>query len=338
MEDVESGKSIVLLELAAYLPELQPEEPFYDDRMREFGFDERHILIRGPVRRRFKPGKVWPHPVLRPPVYGDDYPRAEFEVDIAMARIKGSTAVELDASFELSDPDLLRLVKEGGALYALLIKATDTHFRKLITTAGGRIQEEFSSGNLSGRVELASFLISVQELPGFRAAGWHSDFSGRTFDIPAGAVLAEDVPKDYWVDTADEAPLGSILGSKPSSNLPDGRWRYALDGDRVFIVMSEGDYAKYTAARDSVNNQPEGQYLMNGLYLPALMEVLHEVDQDSQEYEDRRWYASLDQRLESVGCKPLGSQNANRLIDAQRVLELPFAKMPMIAQAEAENA
>ena len=287
---------------------------------------------------RFDRGKAWPHPVLRPSIYGDDYPRAEFEVDIAMARIKGSTAVELDASFELSDPDLLRLVKEGGALYALLIKATDTHFRKLIKTAGGRIQEEFSSGNLSGRVELASFLISVRELPGFRAAGWHSDFSGRTFDIPAGAVLAEDVPKDYWVDTADEAPLRSILGTRARPNLPDGRWECNLADDRVFIEMSEADYAQYLKARDLANNRPEGQYLMNGLYLPALMEVLHEVDQDSQEYEDRRWYASLDQRLESVGCKPLGSENANRLLDAQLVLESPFAKMPMIAQAEAENA
>lgn len=287
---------------------------------------------------RFDRGKVWPHPVLRPPIYGDDYPRAEFEVEIEVKRVRDSTAVEMDASFELSDPDLLRLVEEGSARYALLVKASKTHFRDLYTPVGRRIQKVFSAGGLSGRVEFAPFLVSTRELPGFRADGWHPDFSGRAFDVPAGAVLAEDVPKDYWIDTADEAPLGSILGSRSDSNLSDGSWGYSLDGDRVFIVMSEGDYAKYTAARDSVNNQPEGQYLMNGLYLPALMAVLFEVDQDPQEYEDYRWYASLDQRLESLGCKPLGSQNVDRLRDAQRVLESPFAKMPMIAQAEAESA
>ena len=40
----------------------------------------------------------------------------------------------------------------------------------------------------------------------------------------------------------------------------------------------------------------------------------------------------LDQRLEAVGCNPLGSANENRLLDAQAVLESPFPKMPLIAR------
>ena len=69
---------------------------------------------------RFDPGKAWPHPVLRPSSYGDDYPRAEFEVEIEVMRVKGSTAVEVHADFELSDPGLLQLVERDKARYALL--------------------------------------------------------------------------------------------------------------------------------------------------------------------------------------------------------------------------
>ena len=49
---------------------------------------------------RFDAGKAWPHPVLRPPSYGDDYPHAEFEVEIEIKRITGSTAIEVAAEFQ----------------------------------------------------------------------------------------------------------------------------------------------------------------------------------------------------------------------------------------------
>lgn len=46
---------------------------------------------------RFDPGKAWPHPVLRPPSYGDDYPHAEFQVEIEVLRSVTGTAVEVTA-------------------------------------------------------------------------------------------------------------------------------------------------------------------------------------------------------------------------------------------------
>ena len=286
---------------------------------------------------RFDPGKAWPHPVLRPPSYGDDYPRAEFEVEIDVQRAEGSTSIEITAEFELSDPDLLRLVEEGVAQYVLLIRASKTHFREMISSGVQHMEARFSGGELSGRVEFVPFLISTGQLQGFRAEGWHPDFSGRTFDISPGSVLAEDVPKDYWVDTADEAPLGSIFEHRLDSTLPDGRWELDLAGDRVGIVMSKSDAQKYTDARKQVNNRPESQYLMNGLYLPALIAVLNEADGNADDYSDYRWFASLDHRLATVECKRLGDTNTSRWADAQKILEMPFTKMPLIVEAGADG-
>ena len=237
----------------------------------------------------------------------------------------------LYSEFQLSDLDLLRLVGEGSCKYVLLIKASKTHFRDLIDSDVAHIQKVFPAGDLSGRVEFAPFLVCTRELNGFRAEGWHPDFRGRTFDIAAGSVLAEDEPKDYWVDTADEAPIGSIFAHKSQPDLPDGRWTYQLAEDRIWIVMSDDDSIRYQAARERANNRAEGQYLMNGLYLPALTAVLNEVDRSVEDFQDCRWFAFLDHRLEEVGCSPLGSTNANRLTDAQRILDSPFPKMPLIA-------
>ena len=70
--------------------------------------------------------------------------------------------------------------------------------------------------------------------------------------------------------------------------------------------MSESDAELYRSARNRANNRPESQYLMNGLYLPALLAVLNEVDQNVADYSDYQWFASLDQRLQSSGLQGVG--------------------------------
>ena len=151
---------------------------------------------------RFDPAKAWPHPVLRPPSYGDDYPRAEFEVDIDVHRVKHSTAVQVYAVFELSDPDLLKLVAQGSARYVLLVKSSRTHFRDAIETSEKEITKTYPAGALSSRTEFSPFLTCTRHVARFSSTRWHSDFAGRSFDLQPGVVLAQDVPKEYWIDTA----------------------------------------------------------------------------------------------------------------------------------------
>ena len=286
---------------------------------------------------RFDPGKAWPHPVLRPPSYGDDYPRAEFEVEVEVARVQASTAVEVTAEYELSDPDLLALVEAEAADYVLLIRAPKTHHRQLLRSTTPRVGASIPAGSLCGRVEFTPFLICTQAQAQFHAKGWHQDFSGRMFDLEPGAVLAEDKEKVYWIDTADEGPLGAIFEHGERPDLADGYWQLQMDGERIRIEMSVADSKRYREARELANRTPEGQYLMNGLYLPALIQVLNSADGDAGAYGGFRWFAALERRLEAVGCEPLGSQRAERLLDAQKVLEAPFGKMPIIAMAEGKS-
>lgn len=282
---------------------------------------------------KFDPSKAWPHPVLRPSSYSDDYPNADFEVEVEVKRTKRSTAVEVIADFELSEPSLIRLLEQKKAQYTLLVRSPKTHIRQLLQSHQPNLKQSFPSGALAGRVEFSPYLVCVEKLSGFQSNDWHPDFVGMKFDIDPGAVLAEDVSKEYWVDTADETPLGSIFGHKCRSDLPGGHWEYELDEKYIWIVMSDADGQQYETARDRIADQPEGQYLMNGLYLPALVAVLNEIDQNIDEYSNFRWFASLDQRLESIGASKLGDMNSNRLIDAQKILDLPFLRMPLIADA-----
>ena len=282
---------------------------------------------------KFDPNKAWPYPVLRPRSFGNDYPHAAFEVEVDVEKTRGSTAVTVESEFYLSDPDLLGLVEQGAAHYVLLVKAPKTRFRNLVKSSVSEVKKEFSAGDLSGRVEFAPFLIAARDFV-FRARGWHLDFTNHAFHIAAGSVLAEDEPREYWIETADDEPLiGSVFAVKDRDNLSDGLWDYEIGENRIWIVMSKKDYIQFSNARARVNRHQDGFYLINGIYLPVLIAVLNDLDQSTEEFREYSWFSSVERRLEDLKCKPIGSPDANRLLDAQKVLESPFLRMPIIAEA-----
>ena len=277
---------------------------------------------------RIDHGKAWPHPVLRPPEYGDDYQRVEFQVDVDCRRRANSVAVDVVAEFDLSDPDLLRLVAEGDAEYILLVRSPKTHYRNELRTDRQSIQHSYIGGELSGKVEFSPFLVCLTALADFKASRWHPDFEGRAFSIPAGAVLAEDEPKEYWIDTINEAPVGAIMETL-SGGPNDSQWALRLDGEKIQILLSDAAHGRLEVARCHADGTPNIHYIMNGLYLPALIQTLHEADHGVEEYAGYRWFSSLNHRLQAVESQELGTTNADRAMDAQRILEQPFLKMPI---------
>ena len=274
------------------------------------------------------PGMCWPHPVLSPPEFNDDYSEAEFQVDVSCRQAKDGMAISVVADFELSQPDLLMLVDERVAAYVLLIKSSKTHYRKEFTSFAPRITEEFF-GELSDRVEILSFLVSVKERRGFFSSNWNPDFTSYTFDLEIGTILAFDWPKDYWVNAVDERSITAIIELIPTEQA-NGFWKCNFDNNRVQVMLSKSDYTRVRNARDKMKNSPDGQYIMNGIYLPVLIHLLSFADNSGHSYQDYRWWSSLNNRLEKAGCKAIGAANADRELDAQKLLDFPFAKMPFM--------
>ena len=279
----------------------------------------------------FDPQKLYPYPVLRP--QSEDYPRAEFQVNVEVWRVEQTTALTVEAEFMLSDPDLLSLVEKDRACYVLQIRAPQTYFRSALYDTDNQITKNFPHGLIAGRTEFSPYLVATDHIRDFRASEWHSDYDGMSFDIAPGMVLAVDRHEERTIDTVEEAPLGSIFQLFEESRLSGGLWTIDHGNDRVTIKMSSQDYARFTAARESVNNRPDSAYIMNSVYLPALIWVLQEGDNDSEYFGDKRWFRALNARLESKNLPKLG-EKSNRLVDAQTLLEYPFANLPLLADQD----
>lgn len=277
------------------------------------------------------PGKAFPHPVLRP--QSTDYPDAEFQVEIDLTRVKGSTALRVTAEFDLSDQDLLALIKAKQAKYVLVMKCSATHQRGAYRTTETGIKQDIPAGVLSGRVELTPFVIAVQDVVAFQAEGWHGDWAqAGPIPLHPGTVLALDWPKEYYVDNAEEADIGSFLVVRPSEEVEDGQWQCETDRKRVEILMSPGDHRRFLALRGNALHSAETAAIWNGLYLPALAHAMYDAESNGDALGEWGWYRSLERRLEESGLEPFSAQRSDRMLDAQKLLKQPFKRMVHLAE------
>lgn len=283
---------------------------------------------------KFDIRKAFPHPVLRP--HSDDYPDAEFEVQMELKRQRGTSRVDLSADFSLSDEDILDTIRRGDASFVLILECSMTHTRKAYRTSTNHLEDTLEHGQLRGLVELRPFVVAMREIRDFQARGWHEEFLNMpSMMVGAGTVLAADEPKDYYIDNAEDAPIGSIFVTTAVETAREGRWKCSLEGERIEIQLSLTDHERLTSARKSLDGKADAAYLMNGIYLPALHYVLMEADRNREEYETRRWFRSLDSKLTERKLPLLGNEGANRLEDAQRLLEDPLRSMPCLIEGAA---
>ena len=280
---------------------------------------------------KYVPGKSWPWPVLRPG--NDDYERCEFQVDIDVDYLEQSTAVKVEADFVLSDRDLLNLISQDMAEYALLISCSTTHFRKTLTNSHNRLEYQIEHGQVVGNVEFFPYIVCTRPVQGFQGTNWHPDYAGRDFNLASGAVLALDEPSAVWIDSADEPSITSIFRISLSQEVDDGQWKCQLERDgRVHILLHHNQHERFNAAR-SRPIEETGAYILNSVYLPALVWLLNQADlMKEPEQEHELWWNALDSAIERAGLRPLGEEDEDRLRDAQTLFQLPFARLPLLKE------
>ena len=280
---------------------------------------------------KFVKSKSWPWPVLRP--YSYDYPRSEFQSFVDLDKLEDSTQLHLKAEFYLGDRNLRQLVEKERAKYALLISCSTTHSRRYLESETSPIEWYAENGWLTGRIEITPFIVAHRQIDNFRASNWHEDYADRSFAIEPGSVLAVDKPSVHWVESASETPISSIFQIAHDQTVERGTWKCDMyrDPDFVTLLLHPDDYAHFQDARRQANKMETAMYIMNGIYLPALAWLLVEADRAGEdELSERRWFDALNAALSRAECVEIGAEDANRLLDAQSILERPFGKLPLL--------
>jgi hypothetical protein len=274
--------------------------------------------------------RSYPHPVVG---NLDDVPGAAFQATTEMSLDQDNAYI--DANIQCSSATISGLVAEGSAAYAVHVECTNTIFRRAFEFAETVKRIAIPLSQLNDTVEVNVFAVARRDRAGYIVEKSHSDYANSTFEIRKGDILAVGEGKTFTIESRFDAlnRIGSIMLIEAAPDDGDRPMRIDFNGDKIRVILSKADFASYKLLR---HNEDLSGILTTTIVLPALLETLYyvETSNDDEELEPLKWYRALRRRIEALN---LGSEN-EKLIKAQKLLELPVKRTLATAQVVAEAA
>lgn len=194
----------------------------------------------------------------------------------------------------LRSHEIQALIESGKAEFVTHVHCMKSAFRQCFRTSSITQTISIGSDDLRDKVELEFFIIAAQPIADYRPQSAHADYSGFTFDLTPGDVLAYGgstnfVAHKQWM--ASEA-VGSFMV------LEEGDWKTGpmkviLDRDKIAIRLSREDFKRYKSL--SLGRQLD-RIFHSALVLPALIYAVTQMLNAKEAYEDRKWYHVLEDR------------------------------------------
>lgn len=258
----------------------------------------------------------FPHPVLSP--YSADYTSGEFSVAFEAFEDPATCALQLDYAITLTEPAILELVTSGRATIGCFVRCGDTYYTELRQLSWPMGRTDFRPGSLLNRVVVQPIIWLNAALRAWNPGTIHPEFSP-PLDLDPADIVAVGVEAVLSIGQAKFAEIESIFELRRAPGVPEGEMRIDPDGDRIGIVVAPGLFDVINVLRGQADGQP---VVMNGVYLPAVMEVLDLLTPGRDQYEAQRWHQPFLAKCDAKGIEP--SPGMSVLEAAQSLLEVPL--------------
>jgi hypothetical protein len=268
----------------------------------------------------------YPHPVLAH--WSGDISEASFTVTMDLAEDIGTGKVAIRCETMLDHPELLALLEAGSAGFGCFITCRETGFRRLQPFGLPTGVHEFAPGALLGLVQLRPLIWAKEDIHGYSPTGAHPEFGGG-MDIRAGDILALDDEQRVNVLRPPVASIESIFEIAASDEVVEGLFEVDPGGDRVLIRMGQETYQLVQNLRES--DTASRAVVMNSLYVPVVMEVLHRLSHGPEDFQSHRWFEPFHRRCDAFDVSLEGGA---LLSDAQKMLNLPFGGLGQLIDQE----
>jgi hypothetical protein len=271
---------------------------------------------------KIKESTSYPHPVLAP--WSEDIGNASFDTKIVFQLDEAENQVTIRCDATLDHPDIRALIETGSAQFGCFIKCLATGLRGLQPLGFPYGSQQFASGALLGRVQLRPVVWSTMQIADYNPAGAHAEFAGG-MNVDAGQILALDDEQVIEVTRPPLPPLESIFKIESSDEVPAGEFEIDTADDLITVLMPKATYQLVQDLRNA--DESTRAVLMNGLYVPIIMEVLDQLREGDDQFEQYRWLHPFRARCELV---EVDITKPSLLNDAQKLLQQPFASLSQL--------
>lgn len=264
---------------------------------------------------KIKDDATYPHPVLRK--YSDDYQTGSFDVEYHIDT-KGNSIL---CTVLLDEPHLADLVNDKLAKVGVFVTCEDTSYKKFFELENVATPQglDFRPGNFKGAVSLRAIVFSTQTICDYEPENLHHELAGIKWMIGKGELLAFSPEKRFNASNAKLRPTETIFMFTKRKDIEEGVVRINLEEEKIAIEVNSKSLDKISEMRATVTGK---QLLLNSVYLPAVMEVLNQLSQDTGQYENKAWYSVFNDKCTYLG---IDITAPSPLEDAQKILQQPLS-------------
>jgi len=272
--------------------------------------------------------RSYPHPVLAH--FGDDIVNSAFMPVVTVKANKN--AYSFDAIFKTNNTDLLKLIAQKEARYAVHVECPQTRYRNIFKSESDKMSFEIPAGMLDGNVEVTSFILASKPIDKYRNDLFHPDYAKLTFRVRKADTLAVGLDHEFTaekkVDPLRKVP--SIFSIQPNDEPEATGMDIDSAGNKVTVRLSRPNYDAYALLRNDAKLHP---MLSLAVIVPALVAVIDEMRREAAagsigEYKDRRWFLVVSRRLREIGIDPedADAYNESSLRIAHEMLGQPLGE------------
>lgn len=277
-----------------------------------------------------------PYPILA--AFRDDYEGSTFSVDVEC--IPGSRMLTVSCNFELHDDAIRSLIDHGLACYVLHLECGVTSYREAVTSQSPIVQHMVPIEQVAETIEASTFVVTSAPITGFNSKNFHPDYSGGSFDIPLGGILAIGDSYVLTIDENDDDGVPpSIIRVARADRDEQANIQVNTDGNQYIVIrLNPRTYDLYLRQGEG----PLADTIFSLILLPALQDVLSRMA-SGEEDSDKAWYKSIEALLAAQGISVSdlaeGDMNLSPMAVAQRIFEDPVARAleAISEQAEASD-